>query len=246
MLNQIQAILLDIEGTTTPVDFVYGVLFPYARQHLPNFLATHGQTPAVQADLQQLRHEYDQEHDRETDGAELPDWVSDAPTVAPTEALPFIAYLMERDRKSTGLKSLQGKVWDQGYADGSLTSQLFADVPPALEQWQRAGKRIYIYSSGSIQAQKLLFGNSDYGDLTPLLSGYFDTTTGSKKDDRSYQKIAEAIDCAPDNILFISDIVAELEAAQMAGFKVCLSQRPGNAPQERGEFVAIGSFADIP
>jgi len=244
MLNQLQAILLDIEGTTTPVNFVYGVLFPYARTHIPNFLATHGQTPTVQADLRQLRHEYDQELDR----AELPDWVGNPLTdtpIDPTDAGPFIEYLMERDRKSTGLKALQGKVWDRGYTDGSLQSQLFADVPPALEYWQRSGKPIYIYSSGSIQAQQLLFRYSEYGDLTPLLRGYFDTTTGSKQESDSYQAIATMIGFAPNEILFISDSVAELEAAQIAGFQTRLSRRPGNAPQESGEFVAIETFADL-
>lgn len=244
MLNQIQAILLDIEGTTTPVDFVYGVLFPYARMHIPDFLAVHGQMPAVQDDLRQLRHEYDQEGNRD----DLPNWAekfAKDSQIEPMQALPFIEYLMDCDRKSTGLKALQGKVWNRGYCDGSLKSQLFEDVPPALECWRRSGKSIYIYSSGSIQAQQLLFRYSEYGDLTSLLSGYFDTTTGSKKECNSYRIIATTIGVSPEMILFISDSVAELEAAKLAGFNTRLSQRPGNSPQEPGEFTEITTFAAL-
>jgi enolase-phosphatase E1 len=237
LIDSVDAILLDIEGTTTPVDFVFGVLFPYARDRVHPFLAAHGQEPAVQADLAQLHQEYA----AESPEPDLPAWSGDEPVAA----VPYIHYLIQVDRKSTGLKALQGKLWNQGYAEGSLQSQMFADVKPALEHWHQAGKRIYIYSSGSIQAQKLLFGHTEVGDLTPLLSGYFDTTTGPKKETASYLKIATAIQLSPAKILFISDVTAELQAARTAGFQTLLSQRPGNAPQDSEDFIVINSFDSV-
>jgi len=232
-----EAILLDIEGTTTPIAYVVGVLFSFARERVADFLRQHGQEPAVQEDLSQLRREYVNEPES------VPAWIGDDPTAA----VPYIHYLIECDssgtgRKSTGLKSLQGKLWDQGYRAGQLQSQLFADVKPALERWHAAGKDIYIFSSGSVQAQKLLFGHTEVGDLRPLLRGYFDTTTGPKKDPDSYRKIATAIGLPPEQILFISDVTAELKAAQAAGMQTLLSCRPGNAPPADEGFERITSF----
>ncbi len=237
LLAIVDALVLDIEGTTTPVDFVFGVLFPYVRDRVHTFLQDHEQDPAVQADLEQLRQEYEQE----TFAPGVPEW----PGQTAIAAVPFIQYLIDIDRKSTGLKSLQGKIWAQGYADGALQSQVFEDVPPALTRWHQAGKRLYIYSSGSIQAQKLLFAHTQRGDLTPLLSGYFDTTTGPKKEADSYRKIAANLALPANRILFISDVVAELAAAQAAGFQVLLAKRPGNPPQPANDFPAIADFAEI-
>jgi enolase-phosphatase E1 len=232
-LTDIDAILLDIEGTTTPVDYVFGVLFPFARDQAASFLEDHTDDPEVQNDLQLLRQEYD----AETEVA-VPTWNESSPT----GAIPYIHYLISVDRKSTGLKSLQGKIWDQGYRGGSLRAQLFEDVPAALKRWVQAGKRVYIYSSGSVQAQQLLFRNSEAGDLTPYLSGYFDTRTGPKREAESYRRIAAAINLPPKRICFISDIVAELEAAQVAGFKTLLSVRPGNAATDPGEITVVHNF----
>ena len=237
VIESVGAILLDIEGTTTPVEFVFGVLFPFASYRVATFLQKRGHEPEVQADLALLRQEYA----TEPASSELPSWEGDNPT----SAVPFIRYLIRIDRKSTGLKSLQGKLWGQGYSEGALQSQLFADVKPALERWHEAGKQLYIYSSGSIQAQKLLFGHAEVGDLTPLLSGYFDTTTGPKKETQSYQKIAAAIGLAATKILFISDVTAELKAAQAAGFQTLFSQRPGNPPQDPEDFTVIKGFDEI-
>lgn len=237
IIDTVDAILLDIEGTTTPVAFVFGVLFPYARDRVASFLANQGQAPEVQADLALLQQEYATEAPAPT----LPVWSG----TEPVAAVPYIHYLMDCDRKSTGLKSLQGKLWNQGYTEGSLKSQLFEDVRPAIERWHRAGKRIYIYSSGSIQAQKLLFGNTQAGDLTPLFQGYFDTTTGSKKELASYQQITAVIDLPATQILFISDVTAELKAAQTAGLQTLLSQRPGNAPQDPENFTVITDFTEL-
>lgn len=234
----VDALLLDIEGTTTPVDYVFGVLFPFARDQVADFLQHQGQVPAVQADLASLRQEYAAD---QLQAKSLPAWEGDDPVAA----VPYIHYLIDCDRKSTGLKSLQGKIWDRGYQSGTLTSQLFPDVKPAFDRWVAAGKRIYIFSSGSIQAQKLLFGNTEFGDLTPDLSGYFDTTTGSKRDAESYRAIATAIGLPPSHILFISDVTAELTAAQTAGMVTLFSSRPGNASTDAEGFPLIQTFDGI-
>ncbi|NMG07106.1 acireductone synthase [Brasilonema sp. UFV-L1] len=228
-------ILLDIEGTTTPVDYVFGVLFPFARDHVADFLTIHQHKAEVQTDLQWLRQEY------ETDlaqGLSVPDWNF----TEVTAAVPYIHHLITIDRKSTGLKSLQGKIWEQGYRDGILRSQIFADVKPAFERWTTAGKKLFIFSSGSIQAQQLLFRYSEVGDLTGFLGGYFDTQTGSKKEAQSYRKIASAIGVAPEKILFISDVTAELKAAQVAGMQTLFSVRLGNHSSESEGFPAIVNF----
>ncbi|ARV59194.1 acireductone synthase [Nostocales cyanobacterium HT-58-2] len=231
-------LLLDIEGTTTPVDYVFGVLFPFARNHVTDFLTTHQQEIEVQTDLQWLRQEY------ETDlaqGISVPDWHG----TEATAAVAYIHYLIAIDRKSTGLKSLQGKIWEQGYRDGTLRSQIFADVKPAFERWTTAGKRLFIFSSGSIQAQQLIFRYSEAGDLTGFLSGYFDTQTGSKREAESYRKIADAIGVAPEKILFISDVTAELKAAQAAGMQTLFSLRPGNHSSDAQGFAAIHNFDSV-
>ena len=226
-------LLLDIEGTTTPVDFVFGVLFPFARDRAEAFLRAHGAEPEVQADLAQLR----QEHAAETDAA-CPAWVGDDPLAA----VPYLHWLIACDRKSTGLKSLQGKIWDEGYRDGSLKAQVYDDVPRAFERWIAAGKQIRIYSSGSVQAQQLLFRYSEHGDLTPHLSGYYDTRVGGKREADSYRRIVADIGVPAERVLFISDVVAELEAAREAGLQTLFSWRPGNASDDHQGFTRIDGF----
>jgi enolase-phosphatase E1 len=152
---------------------------------------------------------------------------------------------MDQDRKSTPLKSLQGRIWKKGYRSGELLSQVFEDVPPAMERWHRQGKRVCIYSSGSVLAQKLLFGFTVAGDLTPLISAYFDTGVGAKMEAESYRRIASALQIPPEEILFISDVVTELDAAQAAGMQSRLSLRTGNRPQPENLFQAIHSFAEL-
>jgi enolase-phosphatase E1 len=226
-----EVILLDIEGTTTPVDYVFGVLFPYALKHTSAFLQQNSADLNVQADLRLLRQEY--ERDRAT-GISLCDWEQDP--------FPYIQFLINSDRKSTGLKSLQGKVWQQGYENGELRSQIFADVPNALASWQNLGKRIFIYSSGSVNAQKLIFCYSELGDLTEYLSGYFDTEIGGKRESNSYAKIAQSLDLPATQILFISDVVAELTAAAQTGMQGIFSLRPGNHSNDSQGFEIITSF----
>jgi enolase-phosphatase E1 len=153
---------------------------------------------------------------------------------------------MDRDRKSTGLKSLQGKIWREGYRDGSLKAQVFGDVRPAFERWRSANFRISIFSSGSALAQQLLFAHTEAGDLTAFISDYFDTNVGRKADPESYTSIAEAVGFQPNEMLFISDVVAELEAANTAGMKTLLSIRPGNQTQSGADrFRIIHSFDEI-
>lgn len=229
------AILLDIEGTTTPVEYVFGVLFPFAKDNVETFLQTHHHEQLVQADLKRLRQEY--EADR-TQGISIPEWKENLTT----GVVPYISYLIEVDRKSTGLKSLQGKIWEQGYRNGTLRSHIFSDVKPAFERWTRAGKQLFIFSSGSVQAQQLLFRHTDVGDLTGFLSGYFDTEIGAKKVADSYRKIAQAIGMSPERILFISDVTMELKAAQSAGMQTLFSFRPGNHSSDSEGFELVKSF----
>lgn len=231
-------ILLDIEGTTTPIDYVFGVLFPFAKEQVETFVQIHHRESGVRADLERLRQEYEVDVER---GLAVPKWV-DGEAIA---SIPYIHYLIATDRKSTGLKSLQGKIWEQGYRDGTLRSQLFADVKPAFERWTREGKRLYIFSSGSVQAQKLLFRYSESGDLTQFLSGYFDTQTGAKKEADSYRTIARAIGVLPTQILFISDVAAELKAAQAAGMQTLFSLRSGNRTSNSEGFPIVHSFDSV-
>jgi len=222
-------ILLDIEGTTTPIAFVHEVLFSYARTHARDFLRNNQDSDDVRADIALLREEHASD---KSNNLEPPESIAD-----------YIDWLIDRDRKSTGLKSLQGKIWRQGYRDGSLKSQVFADVAPAFQRWRAAGLKISIFSSGSVLAQQLLFAHTDAGDLTKFIDGYFDTNVGKKAEAESYRKIAVAMDLKPSEILFISDVVAELEAAKEAGMKTLLSIRPGNSLQEWPQ--AIHSFDEV-
>jgi len=220
-----RAILLDIEGTTTPIAFVHEVLFSYARDHAKEFLANRVDAE----DIARLR----EEQTADLNNGEQPPMPLDA----------YVEWLIARDRKSTGLKSLQGKIWRQGYADGSLKSQVYADVAPAFARWRARGLGISIFSSGSVLAQQLLFANTDAGDLTKFIDQYFDTNVGKKGEAASYRRIAEALNLRTEEVLFISDVVAELDAANEAGMQTLLSIRPGNPPQERAErYQTIQTF----
>jgi enolase-phosphatase E1 len=227
----VRAILLDIEGTTTPVDFVYQVLFPYVRAQVKAFLEEH--PDAASPELELLRAEHEQDVAR---GAHPPAW---------TDPVSYVHWLMDQDRKSTGLKSLQGKIWEEGYRAGKLQGEVYPDVPPAFERWRQQGKTICIYSSGSVLAQKLLFSRSSAGDLTPFIDAHFDTTTGPKKEAESYRKIAEALSLAPPAIVFLSDVVGELDAATAAGLKTGQCVRPGADKPEASGHPTFQTFDDI-
>jgi enolase-phosphatase E1 len=232
----IRGVLLDIEGTTTPISFVHDVLFTYARRHVRDYLRQHSND--LTGDVAQLR----EEHRRDVDsGAEPPPFAND-----PDAITAYVHWLIDRDRKSTGLKSLQGKIWREGYANGMLKALVFGDVHPAFERWQSAGLRISIFSSGSALAQQLLFAHTDDGDLTTFISDYFDTNVGAKGDAESYRRIANEMNLSPHEIIFISDVTIELGAANAAGMQTRLSIRPGNQPQpDPDRFQIIRSLDEI-
>lgn len=217
--DEIQGILLDVEGTTTPISFVYETLFPYARERLESTCAAAPALSGVSAAVERLRAEYDEE--RSTAPEHLPEFGDGAA---------YAAYLMRQDRKSTGLKLLQGIIWEEGYLSGELRSVVFDDVAPAFEAWRQDGRRLRIFSSGSVLAQKLLFGHTDHGDLCGMIEGYHDTTTGPKRRADAYRAIAGEFDLVASSILFLSDVVEELDAARAAGMRTGLLSRPGNHP----------------
>jgi enolase-phosphatase E1 len=242
-LWMVRGILLDIEGTTTPIAFVHEVLFSYARAHARDFLTTNFTSEEVQADIAQLREEHALDLSKDP---KPPVLVNDSPGSEIESIAAYIEWLIARDRKSTGLKSLQGKIWRKGYLEGSLKSQVYADVPPALERWQAEGLNISIFSSGSVLAQQLLFAHTDAGDLTRFINNYFDTNVGKKGEAESYRRIAAELSLQPNEIIFISDVVSELEAANEAGMKTLLCIRPGNPLQESAEnYQSIHSFDEV-
>ena len=220
----IKAILTDIEGTTSAVSFVFEVLFPYAAKHLPDFVLRHADEPQVAEQLAAVRAE---SGEAQADTQRLVEIL-----------LGWIA----ADRKATPLKALQGMVWAEGYRAGQLKGHVYPDAVEALKRWKQEGYELYVYSSGSIQAQRLIFGCSEAGDLTPLFSGYFDTTSGPKREVASYRRIAQAIGLPAEQILFLSDIVEELDAAQQAGMQtVGLARDGGELPGHE----SVASFAVI-
>jgi enolase-phosphatase E1 len=205
----IKAVLTDIEGTTSAVSFVFDVLFPYAAQHLPGFVREQAQRPDVAAQVQAVREDSGEaDADVERVIAILLGWIAE-------------------DRKATPLKALQGMVWEQGYQAGELKGHVYPDAVQALTSWHQQGYALYVYSSGSIQAQKLIFGCSQAGDLSALFSGYFDTTSGPKREARSYRTIMAAIGLPGEDVIFLSDIVEELDAARAAGMLTCGIAREG-------------------
>ena len=225
-------ILLDIEGTTTPIAFVTETLFPYARLHLPEYLRQSAATPECQRVIASLQAEYG--HDRAR-GEPVPDWTPIA----------YLEWLMDRDRKSPALKELQGRIWEEGYRNGTLAGAVFEDVPRALARWRDAGVAVGIYSSGSVRAQQWLFRRSTAGDLTPFLSWHFDTSVGAKRDPASYTRIADDVNVAPGDILFVSDVTFELDAASRAGLQTACAVRPGNPPLPPHNYRAITSFDQL-
>jgi len=223
-----RAILLDVEGTTTPIAFVFDVLFPYVRSHLGDHFERHAGDPALARLIEHLQAEH--EADRSA-GRAVPSWNHGTPGVGLASAAAYVEWLMDLDRKSTPLKELQGRIWEEGYGRGELTSDVFGDVPPALARWTAQGLQVAIFSSGSVRAQRLLFQHSPAGDLGQFLSGYFDTTTGAKTDPASYRRIAAKLNVEPPAVVFVSDVTRELDAAREAGMQTRLALRPGNAPQ---------------
>ncbi|AMV31459.1 Phosphatase [Pirellula sp. SH-Sr6A] len=222
--DSVQHVLLDIEGTVADVRFVYNIMFPFAKRHMKEFLLHHWNEPATQEAMAQVAA------DAGLDSRSwLPNHSSDFERTA-EKVDTHLQALMASDSKATGLKQLQGLVWQDGFHRGELRAELFPDVLPALQAWKQLGLGLSIYSSGSVLAQKLFFGHTTQGDVSPLLSHYFDTQMGKKQDPESYSRIAEEMGIAPGAILFLSDVAAELDAAIAAGMLAVATIRDGNKP----------------
>lgn len=198
----IEAIVTDIEGTTSSIDFVHQTLFPYARARIRAFVRERASEPAVAEQLAAVASEAGR-------------------ALSPDEAAALLERWIDEDRKLTPLKALQGMIWAQGYAAGALKGHVYADTPLYLRRWHEAGRKLYVYSSGSVEAQRLIFGHTDYGDLTPLFSGYFDTRVGGKREAASYRAILEQTGLSDASTLFLSDVGEELDAARAAGMRTC-------------------------
>lgn len=221
----IKAIITDIEGTTSSLSFVKDTLFPYARAHLAGFVKAHQANQEVQSLLHDARREAGEELDTESLIERLMQW-------------------MDEDKKLTPLKSLQGLIWAAGYRQGAFNGHLYQDAVDNLKAWKAKGLELYVYSSGSVQAQKLLFAHTAYGDLLPLFSGHFDTHIGAKKDTESYRRIAERIVCPAEQLLFLSDMKEELDAARIAGYQTVWLTRESK-PDPLAEHRQVSSFDEI-
>jgi enolase-phosphatase E1 len=221
----IKAIVTDIEGTTSSILFVKDVLFPYARANLPDYVRSHADDAQVKPLLDDVRKETGRELSVEQIIAQLIQWI-------------------DEDKKVTPLKSLQGLIWEAGYRQGDFHGHIYADAVTNLKAWKQAGLALYVYSSGSVYAQKLLFGHTEYGDLTPLFSGYFDTHIGGKKERQSYDHIAAQLGLPAGEILFLSDIKEELDAAKAAGFGTIWLVRDGDIDPQT-EHRQVDSFDRI-
>ena len=214
-----EAILCDIEGVTTSIAFVHRTLFKIAHNKIEEYVNAHWENP----DVQSLQMEITP-FTRESVIRTLREWI-------------------DADRKHTALKAIQGEIWKESFESGEVRSHIYEDVPPAFAEWKRAGKRIAIFSSGSVQAQQLLFRYTEAGDLTPYLSAYFDTTMGRKQEATAYTRIAEKLALPPGSILFLSDTVAELDAAREAGMQTIQVLREGAVAA--GDHATVFSFFEI-
>ena len=221
----IKAIVTDIEGTTSSIRFVHEVLFPYAREHIGEFVHANAEDLNVVSHLKDVRLEVGKDLDLDGVVDQLVQWI-------------------DEDKKITPLKALQGMIWEEGYYKGELTGHLYDDAIEYLRKWHDKGIKLYVFSSGSVQAQKLLFGHSDAGDLTPLFSGYYDTRIGNKREAESYRKIVQDIDLPANEILFLSDIVEELDAASEAGMKTIMLVRD-ESPATSPPYTQVKNFSEI-
>lgn len=222
----VKAILTDIEGTTSAIAFVHEVLFPYARARIARFVVEHAEEATVRAQLDEVARLEGRTLTPQQAGAVLQQWIGE-------------------DRKVTPLKALQGMIWSQGYAEGTLKGHVYADTPVYLRRWRERGLVLYVYSSGSVEAQRLIFGHTEYGDLTPLFSAYFDTRVGGKRESKSYRHILDEIDLPGREVLFLSDVGAELDAAREAGMLTCQLLRDAQASAAEGHPQAR-DFAEVP
>lgn len=240
-------IICDIEGTTSSISFVKDVLFPYALKHVEEYLKNHWSEDATKTVVAALREQADEDKKAEVEGVvTIP--AGDSEDIIP-DVVKNVEWQMSQDRKTGALKTLQGLVWAKGYKDGTIKGHVYEDVKKALEQWNESGRKVYIYSSGSVDAQKLLFEHSEQGDLIKYVAGYYDTKIGAKQEKNSYEAILKNIEATGEEALFLTDVVAEAKAAKDAGLNVVVLDRPGNAElseEDRKEFTVISSFTDLP
>jgi enolase-phosphatase E1 len=237
---EIRAVLLDVEGTTTPIDFVINTLFPFSGSHAEDFLRRHSQEPGIAESIEALRKCHEQDR-----AAGAVTWQDEPLEQKLASAAAYVRWLIARDSKLTPLKTLQGKIWEEGFQSGQLKGEVYPDVAPAFARWRAENRRIAIFSSGSVLAQKLLFSHSTAGDLSSFLEGYFDTTTGPKREAESYAKIARAIGLQEREIIFVSDVASELDAANSAGMKTAHSLRGGISPLKNASHRAISTFDEL-
>jgi len=214
----VEYILMDIEGTTTPISFVHDVLFPFSKSRLASFLHDHSQDPILLPWATRCQDTVEEEEGKR-------------PTYEELTAV--LLRWIEQDRKHPGLKAIQGIIWEEGYRTGAFTAELYDDVRPCLKQWRDRGIGLGVFSSGSEQAQRLLFEHTPQGDLTSYFSHFFDTRVGGKRERSAYLAISEAIGYSPSTMLFLSDVEGELDAAAAAGLHTAHIARPGTMPSTR-------------
>ncbi|KAG9353611.1 hypothetical protein AGOR_G00014940 [Albula goreensis] len=243
-------LLLDIEGTTTPITFVKDILFPYIKEHLEDYLSAHWEEDECKQDVHLLKKQAEEDTRQHRAGPVhvLDQTVHTDEEKAIREVVDNVLWQMAADRKTTALKQLQGHMWRAAYAAGRIKGEVYQDVAPAIRRWRRLGLKVYIYSSGSVEAQKLLFGYSVEGDLLDLFDGHFDTNIGPKVESKSYQRIADRIGCPPEDITFLTDVTREARAAEEAGVNVIVVVRPGNmelTEEEKTHYSLITSFSQM-
>lgn len=240
----VKSILLDVEGTTTPMEFVYDVLFPFARKNVKEYLQRNFSSGEVEKVVNMLRKEHENDVAR---WAEPPFWDTSSKENEVRSIGNYLLWMMDKDKKSTALKRLQGKIWEEGYERNELKGEVYPDVLPAFQRWRKENLELRIYSSGSVLAQKLLFSHSNAGDLTPYLQGYFDTNIGMKNAPDSYRRISKEMKLNSPEIVFLSDNVVELDAAKKTGMKTLLCVRPTDAykPAPLSDHRIITSFDEI-
>lgn len=231
-------VLLDIEGTTSSIDFVHKVMFPFARERVEEFVTSNWDSPELSDCVDLLAK------DLEQDSAAT--WLSGDAAANQQTVVDAVVNMIDNDIKATGLKQLQGIIWKEGFHSGELVAHLYDDTAPALHRWNKAGLDLRIYSSGSVGAQKLFFGHSVAGDILNLFSAHYDTKTGPKKESESYRKIVADAGVDANRIVFVSDVAAELDAAAEAGLQTVLSVRPGNGAVETpSKYQAVESFESL-